>query len=457
MQVNSQRIVIVGFGSIGQALMALLREHFRGWQVHVLEADVDQDKRALCAAHGAALQPVRVTEDNYRALLKPLLCEGAFLLNLATSACTRDLIRLAQSLGAFYLDTCIDPWVYEAGDNGISTSNYALREEVLGLRERSPGGRTAIVAHGANPGFVSVLLKQGLEEMARANGLRGKAPQAREDWAALARALDVRVIQVSERDTQVGLKPRADGEFVCTWSVDGLVTECLQPAELGWGTHEPRLPAAARQYGFGSGAGISIQRPSYTVRVKSWSPNALDFDAYLITHNEALSIADYLTVSEAGEVRYRPTTYYAYRPCDEAVDSFALLAGGTARAIRRKRVLRDEIASGIDELGIFLISAAYPSYWIGSNLSIGKARKMAAHNNATSLQVVSSLVAGMKWALEHPQAGIVESEQLDHRFVYEFVEPYWAPIVRQSLAWKPVPGASGLAFDDFLVEGRDGS
>ena len=30
--------------------------------------------------------------------------------------------------------------------------------------------------------------------------------------------------------------------FVNAWSVEGFVSEGLQPAELGWGTHEKALP-----------------------------------------------------------------------------------------------------------------------------------------------------------------------------------------------------------------------
>jgi homospermidine synthase len=445
------RIVIVGFGNIGQAVLPLLARQFPGAQVHIFETFEDEARRAISDAYRARFVAQRVTRENYRGLLEPLLGEGDFLLNLATTVSTCDLIVLAQSRGALYLDTCIDPWEYVQGQTGIQTSNYALREQVLALRRDSAGASTAIVAHGANPGFVSILLKVGLVEMARARHWEGAVPASASEWAKLARQLDVRVVQVSERDTQWGSVARAEGEFVCTWSVDGLVTECLQPAELGWGTHERELPPGGRTHETGSGAGIWIDRPSVTVKVRSWSPNALDFEAYLITHNEALSIADYLTLREDGRVLYRPTAYYAYHPCDDAVASMALIADGTDRGIASKRILKDEIRSGIDELGVFIVCASGASLWVGSNLSIGKARRQAPHNNATSLQVVSSAVAAMAWMVENPRRGILESEEIDPEFVFRLTEPYWSPIVRQFIRWRPVPGASELQFADFLV------
>jgi homospermidine synthase len=447
-----KKIVILGFGNIGQALVPLLKEHFPGWALLVIEREITSDRESIARELGVRLVALGIVKDNYRNILSPLLEPGDFLLNLATSISSHDLIVLAQSRGAFYIDTCLDPWEYSHSDHGINTSNYDLREQILGLRTTSEGRPTAITADGANPGFVSILVKQGLVEMAAAHGVAHAALAGRNDWARLARDLDVRVIQISERDTQVGSTPRAEGEFVNTWSIDGFVTECLQPAELGWGTHETDLPRDGRTHDYGCEAAIYIDRPSFTVKVKSWSPNYLDFEGFLITHNEAISLADFLTYREDGRVLYRPTSYYAYHPCDEAVESLSLLRNVTASEIRSTRVLKDEILSGIDELGVFLLSGTYPSLWLGSNLSIGKARKQAPYNNATSLQVVSSVAAAMAWALENPLRGVLEAEDLDHEFIYAFTERYWSPMVRQYITWRPSAESHDLRFADFLVK-----
>ncbi len=406
-----KNIVVLGFGSIGQAIVPLVKKHFGERAVWLVERSMNEARVSLARQYDLHTVEAHILRDNYRIILDPLVHEGDFLVNLATSISSHDLVQFAQSRGAYYLDTCIDPWSYDHVARGISTSNYDLREDIRALKETSAGKPTALVGHGANPGFVSVLVKRALREMACRYGVSRRDLSSQRDWAALARDLDVRVIQVAERDTQRGTIARAHGEFVNTWSIDGFVTECLQPAELGWGTHEAELPAKALTHAHGCQAAIAIDQPSFTLRVKSWSPNFLDFHAYLITHNEAISLADYLTFRDDLGVRYRPTCYYAYHPCDEAVASLALLRDVECPAIASQRILRDEIGSGIDELGVFLISGTYPSLWLGSELSIGKARKMANLNNATSLQVVSSAVAGMAWMLENPAAGIVESRR----------------------------------------------
>ena len=111
-------------------------------------------------------------------------------------------------------------------------------------------GATAIVEHGANPGLVSHFAKQALTEVAikiLADGLATEpAPLeealADEAYNLLAMLTGTKVIHIAERDTQISSVPKETDEFVNTWSVEGFYEEGVAPAELGWGTHERRLP-----------------------------------------------------------------------------------------------------------------------------------------------------------------------------------------------------------------------
>jgi homospermidine synthase len=95
-----------------------------------------------------------------------------------------------------------------------------------------------VLTHGANPGLVSHFVKRALLNLARDTGVVQVEPASREDWAALSATLGVKVIHIAERDTQSADVAKRPGEFVNTWSIDGLTGEGCQPAELGWGTHE---------------------------------------------------------------------------------------------------------------------------------------------------------------------------------------------------------------------------
>jgi homospermidine synthase len=179
-------------------------------------------------------------------------------------------------------------------------------------------------------------------------------------------------------------------------------------------------------------------RPGASTRVRTWTPMEGPFHGFLVTHNESISIADYYSLVEGGTVRYRPTVHYAYHPCDDAVLSLHELAGKNWTLQANKRLMMNEIAKGVDELGVLLMGHAKGAYWYGSRLSIDEARKLVPHNNATSLQVTAAVLAGVIWAIENPRAGIVEADSLDHARVLEITRPYLGEVVGVYSDWTPL-------------------
>lgn len=445
------RIVMVGFGSIGQGVLPLLLRHIGIAPAQITIVTADEGGRAEAEALGVRFIAHPLTRGNYAATLGPLLGEGDFLLNLSVDVSSLALIELCRDKGALYLDTCNEPWEGEYTDTSLTPSqrsNYALREKALAQRARFPDGPTAIITHGANPGLVSHLVKRALLNLAGDAGLDVKRPQTRPEWAALARHLGIKTIHIAERDTQTSLTPKRVGEFVNTWSVDGFVGEGCQPAELGWGSHERHFPPDGFRHDSGCGAAIYLGRPGASTRVRSWTPLEGPFHAFLITHGESISIADYLTVREDGEVRYCPTVHYAYHPCDAAVLSLHEFAGKNWQIQAHKRLMVDEIASGTDELGVLLMGHARGAYWYGSQLSIEEARRLAPRNNATSLQVTAAVLAGVIWAMENPRRGIVEPEEMDFERVLEVCGPYLGKLTGAYSDWTPLLDRGRLFAED---------
>ncbi|HXE27603.1 MAG TPA: saccharopine dehydrogenase NADP-binding domain-containing protein, partial [Stellaceae bacterium] len=390
------RLVIVGFGSIGQGVLPLILRHIdmKANQVTVVTAEDRGQKEAKDLGVRFLVEPL--TRENYASILEPLLGTGDFLLNVSVEVSSLALIELCRTKGALYLDTCIEPWPGGYTDPDLSPSlrsNYALRENALALRAKSPGGPTAVVTHGANPGLVQHFVKVALLDLAEEAGLKAE-PKTREQWAALAAELGVKVIHIAERDTQLARIPKSPGEFVNTWSIDGFVAEGMQPAELGWGTHERHFPADGGKHEFGTGCAIYLNRPGAATRVRSWTPLEGPYHGFLITHAEAITIADYYTHRDGDQVRYRPTVHYAYHPCDDAVLSVHELWGKNFRLQESKRLMMDEIEHGIDELGVLLLGHSQCAYWYGSRLSVEEARRLVRFNNATSLQVTAAALAG---------------------------------------------------------------
>lgn len=441
------RIVCVGFGSIGQGVLPLILRHIEISADRITVVTADERGGAVARAHGVTFIETAITRENIDATLRPMLRPGDFLLNLSVDVSSVALIELAQACGAFYLDTCIEPWAGGYTDPSLTPSqrsNYGLRESALALAPRYRGGPTTVLTHGANPGLVSHFVKEALLTIARDTGHHAATPADRTGWATLARDLGVKVIHVAERDTQTASIPKARGEFVNTWSIDGFVGEGSQPAELGWGSHERHWPADGKRHAFGCDAAVYLMRPGAGTRVRSWTPLEGPYVGFLVTHNESISIADYYTLGQGAKPAYRPTVHYAYHPCDDAVLSLHELAGKNWRLQSQKRLLMDEIVTGMDELGVLLMGHAKGAFWYGSRLDIDETRRLVPHNNATSLQVTAAVLAGVIWAIENPRAGVVEADQMDHRRILDICRPYLGEVVGVYDDWTPLQGREFL-------------
>ena len=445
------RLLVIGYGSIGRGVLPLIQRHIGIPQDRIAIISADPLGRREMELQGIAFDQIALEPDNLATEIESRLGEGDFLLNLSVDVSSVALIELCQKIGALYLDTCIEPWPGGYTDPTLTPSqrsNYALRQTALDAKAKFEGGPTAVIAHGANPGLVSHFVKRALLHVAEATGTPASTPASREEWAALAAQLGVRVIHIAERDTQVCDEPKQPGEFVNTWSVDGFISEGCQPAEMGWGTHEAHFPPDGGRHDFGSGAAIYLTRPGASQRVRTWTPAEGPFHGFLITHNESISIADYFTHREDGEVAYRPTVHYAYHPCDDAVLSLHEFNGKNYVEQATKRLIVEEVSTGIDELGVLLAGHAKGAYWYGSQLSTDEARDLVPHNNATSLQVTAACLAGMIWAIENPSRGIVEAEELDHERILQLAEPYLGPMTGAFTDWTPLDRRESLFPED---------
>lgn len=449
-------IVLIGFGSIGRGILPLIERHIDFDLKRLVVIDPSDAHRAILDERGIRFIHQAVTQDNYRELLAPLLTEGdgqGFCINLSVDTSSHDIMEFVRSLGALYIDTVAEPWLgfyFDKSKGPGERSNYALREAILDLRRRSPGGPTSISCCGANPGMVSWFVKQALLNLKHDMGVLGDDPKVKSEWADLANRLGVKGIHIAERDTQRASKPKIRGMFVNTWSVEGFVSEGLQPAELGWGSHEKWFPENGRTHSTGCQSAIYLMQPGANTRVRTWVPTAQAQYGFLVTHNEAISISDYLTVKDgAGAIVYRPTCHYAYHPCNDAVLSLHEMFGQGGEQQAEWKILDEkEIVDGGDELGVLLYGHAKNAYWFGSRLSIEETRRLAPYQNATGMQVTSAVLAGMVWALENPASGIVEADDIDYRRCLEIQRPYLGSLEGHYTSWTPVTGRPGLFPED---------
>ena len=220
--------------------------------------------------------------------------------------------------------------------------------------------------------------------------------------------LGIKVIHCSEKDTQITNKPKEVGEFVNTWSVEGLHEEGIAPAEMGWGSHEKWMPANAEVPNEGPRNQLFLKQCGMNTWVRSYVPGH-QILGMVIRHGEALSISEHLSVyddKDPNKSIYRPTVHYAYMPCDQAISSLQEVRANDHQLPHKIRILKDhEIIGGSDILGALVMGHEYKSWWTGSDLNINDARKLVAGQNSTVIQVGAGMIAAILWMIQNPNEG----------------------------------------------------
>jgi homospermidine synthase len=464
-----RRILLLGCGSVSRCLQPLLLRHVDMPLDRLTIMDFEELRHSIpdTLAAGARYARQRITQENLDTVLSEQLRPGDVLINLSWNIGAEDIISWCHFHGVRYVDTSVEQWDPYADmgarhptERTLYARQLALRAMVAGWADRGP---TAIVDHGANPGLVSHWAKVALCDLATAMlSAKARLPAlTRERRARIERALNeddyprlametgTKAIHISERDTQIGDRPKEVGEFVNTWSVEGFFEEGVAPAELGWGTHEETLPANAMLHEHGPGNQICLAQPGMTTWVKSWVPSCGPILGLLIRHGEAFTISDHLTVRENGSLTYRPTVHYAYLPTDAALASLHECRMSGFRLQQNQRIMTDEIIGGADELGVLLLGHDLNGWWTGSQLSIEETRALVPHQNATTLQVAASVLAAFFYLVRHPDLGLCVPDDLDHREILSVASPYLGPCPSLQTGWTPDQTGPDL-FEEFL-------
>jgi homospermidine synthase len=414
-----------------------------------------EDKRASISATlqaGGQYVQGRITRENMAQTLAQYVGAGDVLLDLAWNIDCGEIIAWCHEHKVLYLNTSVEVWdPYETLES-VPPSQRTLYVRHMALRElTAPWGKrgaTAVVEHGANPGLVSHWTKVALEDIAKAMlqaNLLDAARQAAIESALADRAYNrlamlegVKVIHISERDTQVSREPKRVNEFVNTWSVEGFREEGIAPAEMGWGTHEKRLPAHAHTHNYGPCNQICLAQPAMNTWVRSWVPLGGEIIGMVIRHGEAFTICDHLTVWEGQIPVYRPTVHYAYLPTDAALASAHELKMRNWVLQDQQRIMNDDIIEGRDELGVLLLGHDLNGWWVGSQLDIHEARRLVPGQNATTLQVAASILGALMWMLDNPDAGFNVPDDLPHEEILRVAAPYLGPCPSVQTDWTPL-------------------
>jgi len=448
----SGRVLLLGFGGVGQTMLPMLLRYISldPRKVTVLEKDNHLDLfHKKYANTGVKYIIKEIVKGNMDAVLSQFVGPGDMIINLSLNIDGVEIVTWCLEHGVMYTDTSIERWpdepdetIPDLADRTLYVTHSKIRAITKPWKDR---GATALVTNGANPGLVTQFTKAALLDIAKAMNLEVTVPQTREEWGNLMMMTGTKVVQIAERDTQIIDKPKQKGEFVNTWSCEGFWAEGRAPAELGWGTHEKPMPVNGAVHREGPGNAAYLKTPGVATLVKSWVPKGGSYNGFLVQHSESVTMSDYFTLLDPdGNPIFRPTVYYAYCPPDFAVASVHEFRGKELRMQDKKRVVKTEIISGIDELGVLLLGHGMNAWWYGSQMSIQEATAIMPGEGPTTVQVVANMLAGIVWMIQNPNKGYVEPEDLPFDFILKIATPFLGTMASVPSTWTPMADRTSL-------------
>jgi len=250
----SQKVLCIGFGSVGRCALPVLLEHIRVPYKNITVLDFADKRKELSPwiKKGVQYAQERVSPVNVARTLSKYVSSGGMIIDLSWNIDSLDMLSWCHDNKVFYVNTSVEEWDPYANIEKKTPFEKSLYFKQMEIRKMiakwEDGHTTAVLDHGANPGLISHFTKQGLLDIAekavhdkttRKSDRKALEHLIREEaFAELSMKLGVKTIHVSERDTQITDQPKEVEEFVGTWSIEGLREEAVAPCEMGWGTHE---------------------------------------------------------------------------------------------------------------------------------------------------------------------------------------------------------------------------
>ena len=448
-------IVMIGFGSIGKGTLPLIERHFDYDRTRFVVIDPDDSDRDLLDQRGVRFIHEAVTRENYRDAARRRSSRAGggqgFCVNLSVDTSSLDIMRLCRELG-------------------VALHRHRRRALArLLFRHEPPARRRAPTTPCAR--------RCAQEKRARPRRHRRRSPAAA-PIPAWCRGSSSRRCSTSPRTSAIGFaEPDADDR-------DGWARLMQRPRRQGHPHRRARHPARARsrsRWTSSSTPGRSrascrraCSRPSSAgARTRNGCPRTaaattIGCDGGDLPptarrqHPRPLLVPDARAairlprhpqrVDLDRRLLHRSATATSRRlPADLPLRLSPGERRGAvaARDVRpRRRAAAGATTSSTRTRSSTASTSSACSSTATRRTPTGTARssrsrrraQLAPYQNATGLQVTSAVLAGMVWALENPEAGIVEADEMDYRRCLEVQLPYLGPVNGFYTDWTPLTG-----------------
>lgn len=236
----NNKVLILGCGGIGTSLTYVLRKfvNIPLKNITIIDKVSSAFKRIDRSIKTINIQ---ITKDNYKDVIINQLKMGKddLIIDASYDISTNDMFILCNEYGISYTSSSVESWP----DEQLKPEEHTFYSRIKSMEDINENAKKKncnfVVSMGCNPGNVSIWTLYALE---RINKIKHNFKYT--SYADLAKKLGLKVIHVSENDTQVSSIPKPPNTYLNTWSSDAesWYDEAFNNLEISWGSHEETKP-----------------------------------------------------------------------------------------------------------------------------------------------------------------------------------------------------------------------
>ncbi len=452
-----KKIVQLGFGAVGKSFFEKVSKEIKFDINKYFVISRDKLEYSFFIELGGNINNFIVADinrNNFKKVFSNYIDEGDFLIDFADGVGTRDFVEWCANKNVMYLNTGETDWE----DNWYSIFEENLKKNELrnNLKQNSKVNKYPIVLqHGNNPGLVSHFVKAGLEYVVKKQFKKNEYLNKllkENKFNELAKELKLKEIHVNDKDYQKVKDIFDENKLYSTWSVDSFFFEMLSEATANIGTdekyyNEENCKRIDLKNGFLEFKDLAINKVGKTYYPKG------KFEAYLVPHEETITIAKNLEVKKGEEIIYRPTVVFLYSPCEYAiqylknakVNSDYISDFHTMQDIksfdnnpvirgfkypeRAEIIYKEKIKYGTEYVGVLLLGSKFEPVWVGNRIKknfLYKDKRASFWQTPTITPVAMSALAASCWMIKNKDKGGIyfPDDIKEYNEIIHFAEKY---------------------------------
>ena len=465
------RIVQFGFGAVGKSFFEKLPNEikFDEYKYYVITRDKSEFE-AFVNLGGIVTNFIvaDIDRDNWKEIFSKYLGEGDLLVDFADSVGTRDFVEWCAENNIMYLNTGETDWpdhwysVFKENDKKMELKNHYKNQNG---KNKYP----IVLQHGNNPGLVSHFVKAGIDyilanQFKKDKLLHRMSKEGR--YNEIAKQIGIKMIHVNDIDLQEVKTDFNPNLLISPWCIDSFWFEMLSEATFDVGTHEIiDYENESNLYDKEKGY-FEFKQIAADKMCKTYYPGG-KFEGHMVPHEETITIAKSLEVTENNDVIYRPSVMFLYSPCRyareflknakvneypnpdsekpmdcENVDGKTIIRG-RLYPNNWEILYPEKIESGTEYVGVLILGDNFSPVWVGNRIEhsfLFKNKKKSYWQTPTITPVAMSALAGICWMLKNKEKGGIyfPDNILDYKYILNIAEKYISKTIYKTFTKKEI-------------------